>query len=277
MAMQTGENDQALRKILDMTRLISILLLGLHFYYYCYSTFKFWGFNSEFSDQILGNIYKAGLFSNFHKSKLFALGFLFISLLGAKGRKQEKLNHKTAFAYISTGLLIYFLSSLCLLLKINITEVTIMYISISSVGFLLILSGGTILSRIIKNRLNSKDIFNKENETFPQEERLLENEFSINLPARYHLKDKVRNSWINIINPFRALMVLGSPGSGKSYFVIRHVITQHIRKGFTMFVYDFKFDDLSRIAYNTWLSHKHEYPIAPKFYTINFDDLTRTH
>ncbi|CAM3084866.1 Type IV secretory system Conjugative DNA transfer [Flavobacterium frigoris] len=277
MAMQTGENDQALRKILDMTRLISILLLGLHFYYYCYSSFKFWGFSSAFSDQILGNIYKAGLFSNFHKSKLFALGFLFISLLGAKGRKQEKLNYKTAFAYISTGLLIYFLSSLCLLLKINITEVTILYISISSIGFLLILSGGTILSRIIKNRLNSKDIFNKENETFPQEERLLENEFSINLPARYHLKDKVRNSWINIINPFRALMVLGSPGSGKSYFVIRHVITQHIRKGFTMFVYDFKFDDLSRIAYNTWLNHKHEYPIDPKFYIINFDDLTRTH
>ncbi|WP_074722685.1 conjugal transfer protein MobC [Flavobacterium frigoris] len=275
--MQTGENDQALRKILDMTRLISILLLGLHFYYYCYSSFKFWGFSSAFSDQILGNIYKAGLFSNFHKSKLFALGFLFISLLGAKGRKQEKLNYKTAFAYISTGLLIYFLSSLCLLLKINITEVTILYISISSIGFLLILSGGTILSRIIKNRLNSKDIFNKENETFPQEERLLENEFSINLPARYHLKDKVRNSWINIINPFRALMVLGSPGSGKSYFVIRHVITQHIRKGFTMFVYDFKFDDLSRIAYNTWLNHKHEYPIDPKFYIINFDDLTRTH
>lgn len=277
MAMQTGENEQALRKILDMTRLISILILGLHFYYYCYSSFKFWGFSSAFSDQILGNIYKAGLFSNFHKSKLFALGFLLISLLGAKGRKQEKLNYKTAFAYSSTGLLIYFLSSLCLLLKIKITEVTILYISISSVGFLLILSGGTILSRIIKNRLNSKDIFNKENETFPQEERLLENEFSINLPARYHLKDKVRNSWINIINPFRALMVLGSPGSGKSYFVIRHVITQHIRKGFTMLVYDFKFDDLSRIAYNTWLNHKHEYPIAPKFYIINFDDLTRTH
>ena len=141
----------------------------------------------------------------------------------------------------------------------------------------MILSGGTLLSRIIKNKLNHKDIFNKENETFPQEERLLENEYSINLPARYHLKDKVRNSWINIINPFRALMVLGTPGSGKSYFVIRHVITQHIRKGFTMFIYDFKFDDLSKIAYNTWLKYKHLYPITPKFYVINFDDLTRTH
>ncbi|EIA07465.1 hypothetical protein HJ01_03268 [Flavobacterium frigoris PS1] len=217
------------------------------------------------------------MFSNFHKSKVFALFFLLISLLGAKGRKEEKLNHKTAFAYIITGVLIYFLSYLSLYLKAKTTEIAIAYISISCIGFLLMLSGGTLLSRIIKNKLNNKDIFNKENETFPQEERLLENEYSINLPARYHLKDKVRNSWINIINPFRALMVLGTPGSGKSYFVIRHVITQHIRKGFTMFIYDFKFDDLSKITYNTWLKYKHLYPIPPQFYVINFDDLSRTH
>ena len=277
MAMQTGENEQALRKILDMTRLISIIVLVIHFYYYCYAAFREWHLVSGFSDKIMGNIHNTGLFSNFHKSKLFALGFLMISLIGAKGRKDEKLNYKTAFAYIITGILIYFISYLSLYLKIEIVQAAIAYITISSVGFLLVLSGGTLLSRIIKNRLNQKDIFNTENETFPQEERLLENEYSINLPARYHLKDKVRNSWINIINPFRALMVLGTPGSGKSYFVIRHVITQHIRKGFTMFIYDFKFDDLSKIAYNTWLKYKHLYPKPPQFYVINFDDLTRTH
>ena len=277
MAMQTGENEQALRKILDMTRLISIIVLVIHFYYYCYAAFREWHLVSGFSDKIMGNIHHTGLFSNFQKSKLFALGFLLISLIGAKGRKDEKLNYKTAFAYIITGILIYFISYLSLYLKIEIVQAAIAYISITAVGFLLILSGGTLLSRIIKNRLNQKDIFNTENETFPQEERLLENEYSINLPARYHLKDKVRNSWINIINPFRALMVLGTPGSGKSYFVIRHVITQHIRKGFTMFIYDFKFDDLSKIAYNTWLKYKHLYPKPPQFYVINFDDLTRTH
>ncbi|PTT11064.1 conjugal transfer protein TraG, partial [Flavobacterium sp. HMWF030] len=128
-----------------------------------------------------------------------------------------------------------------------------------------------------QRKLNHKDIFNKENETFPQEERLLENEYSINLPAQYFLKDKLRKSWINIINPFRALMVLGTPGSGKSYFVIRHVITQHISKGFSMFIYDFKFDDLTKIAYNTWLNYKNRYPVEPKFYIINFDDLSRSH
>lgn len=277
MAMQTGENEQALRKILDMTRLISLLLLGLHFYYYCYAAFEQWRFVSEFSDSILGNIYKTGLFSSFYKSKFFALGFLVISLLGAKGRKDEKLNYKTAFVYILLGILLYFLGGFALYLKMEFVQASIAYMVITTVGYLLILSGGILLSRILKNRLNHKDIFNKENETFPQEERLLENEYSINLPARYHLKDKVRNSWINIINPFRALMVLGTPGSGKSYFVIRHVITQHIRKGFSMFIYDFKFDDLSKIAYNTWMKYKHLYPIIPKFYVINFDDLNRSH
>jgi hypothetical protein len=277
MGMQTGENEQALRKILDMTRLISIVLLGLHFYYYGYAAFRYWELVSEFSDTILGNIYRTGLFNHFYKSKMFALGFLIISLLGSKGRKDEKLNHKTAFLYIGLGLLLYWLSYFLLKPSIGLSNVVILYMLVTSVGYLFLLTGGTLLSRIIGNKLNDKDIFNKENETFPQEERLLENEYSINLPARYYLKDKVRNSWINIINPFRALMVLGTPGSGKSYFIIRHVITQHIRKGFSMFIYDFKFDDLSKIAYNTWLKYKHLYPIAPKFYVINFDDLTHSH
>ncbi|SDW52404.1 Type IV secretory system Conjugative DNA transfer [Hydrobacter penzbergensis] len=277
MAVQTGENEQALRKILDMTRLISIVILVIHFYYYCYAAFQEWGLSSPFSDRILGNIYRTGIFSNFIKSKLIALGFLAISLLGAKGRKDEKLSYKAAFAYLITGLLLYFTSYLSMMLRLPVQEKTIIYISITAIGFLLVLSGGTLLSRIIKSKFNNKDIFNKENETFPQEERFLENEFSINLPARYRLKNKVRNSWINIINPFRAIMVLGTPGAGKSYFVIRHVITQHIRKGFTMFVYDFKFDDLTRITYNSWLKNKHRYPKPPKFYVINFDDLTRSH
>lgn len=275
--MQTGENEQALRKILDMTRLISIAILVLHFYYYCYTAFEQWHLTVTLTDRLMGNIRNTGLFNNFNTSKLFALAFLTISLMGARGRKDEKLNYKTAFAYIITGLLMYFLSYLSLLPKIALTTAAMLYIGITAIGFMLVLSGGTLLSRVIQQKLNSKDIFNKENETFPQEERLLENEYSINLPSQYNLKGKTRKSWINIINPFRALMVLGSPGAGKSYFVIRHVITQHIKKGFTMFVYDFKFDDLSKIVYNTWLKYKTKYAVQPMFYVINFDDLTRSH
>lgn len=277
MSIQTGENQQALRKIVDMTRLISIAILALHFYYYCYASFVQWELTADLTDRLLDNIKATGLFSNFHKSKVIALGLLIISLMGAKGRKDEKLSYKTAFAYIVTGLLIYFFSYLSLLGKTKITQLALLYMGLASTGFLLVLSGGTLLSRIIQSKFNGKDVFNKENETFPQEERLLTNEFSINLPAQYLLKNKIRKSWINIINPFRALLVLGSPGSGKSYFVIRHVITQHIRKGFSLFVYDFKFDDLSKIVYNTWLKYKDRYAVPPEFFVINFDDLGRSH
>lgn len=277
MSMHTGENEQGLRKILDMTRMISIVLLALHCYYYCYGAFDRWQLTTTLTDRLLDNIQQTGLFNNFTTSKGLALGFLFISLLGAKGRKNEKLNHKKAAAFIVLGLLIYFLSYWCLQAHFEPSTNALLYMGVASTGFIMVLTGGTLLSRVIQGKLNSKDIFNKENETFPQEERLIENEFSINLPARYNLKGRWRRSWINIPNPFRALLVLGSPGSGKSYFVIRHVITQHIRKGFTMFVYDFKFDDLSKIAYNTWLKHKHVYPVPPEFYAINFDDLSRSH
>jgi hypothetical protein len=275
--MHTGENEQGLRKILDMTRLISIVILGLHFYYYCYRAFEAWGLSIELTDRLMGNIKRTGLFDRFVTSKLIAVGFLCISLIGAKGRKDEKLNYKTAFAYIITGLSIYFASYLSLLLSMDSERVAMIYIGLTIFGFILVLTGGTLLTRVIKLQFNNKDIFNKENETFPQEERLLENDYSINLPAKYHLKGKVRKSWINIINPFRSLLVLGSPGSGKSYFVIRHVISQHMAKGFSMFVYDFKFDDLSVIAYNHYLKNKHRYPVSPEFYLINFDDLTRSH
>jgi len=274
--MQTGENEQALRKILDMTRMIAIVLLALHFYYYLYAAFKEWGLVSAFSDRLLRNIQNTGLYSSFHKSKLIALGFLAISLLGAKGRKDEKQTYKTAFAYMFTGLLLYFISYLLLLIVWPATTIAIVYMMLTGLGFMLALSGGTLLSRIIKDSLQH-DIFNEENETFPQEERLLVNEYSINLPAKYQLKNKVRNSWINLINPFRGIMVLGTPGSGKSYFVIRHIITQHIRKGFAIFAYDFKMPDLSIIVYNTWLKNKDKYKKPSACYFINFDDLTRSH
>jgi hypothetical protein len=277
MAMHTGENEQGLRKILDMTRLISIALLILHFYYYCYAAFQQWQLTATLTDRLIGNIQDTGLFNNFHKSKAIALGFLLISLLGAKGRKAEEIRYTNAFVHIIAGLLIYFFSYLSLLVDLEPIMVALLYMGSTLTGFILVLTGGTLLSRVIHLKLNNKDVFNKEAETFPQEERLLQNEYSINLPARYNLKGKWRRSWINIPNPFRALLVLGSPGSGKTYFVIRHVITQHIRKQFTLFIYDFKFDDLTRITYNTWLKQKHLYPVAPQFYVINFDDLTRSH
>lgn len=275
--MHTGENEHGLRKILDMSRLISIVLLALHFYYYCYGAFAQWQLTASLTDRVLQNIQGTGLFNRFYTSKMIAVVFLAISLLGAKGKKNEKLNHKKGGACIAAGLLFYFSSYLCLEALSAPATAAVFYMGVTAIGFILMLTGGTLLSRVIQGKFSHKDIFNKEAETFPQEERLIQNEYSINLPARYNLKGKWHRSWVNIPNPFRGLLVLGSPGSGKSYFVIRHVITQHIKKGFTLFVYDFKFDDLSLVAYNTYLKYRHLYPVTPQFYVINFDDLSRSH
>jgi cytochrome c biogenesis protein CcdA len=103
---------------------------------------------------MLQNIFATGLFSSFSKSKFIALGFLLISLMGAKGKKDEKLNYKTAFAFILTGLLIYFFSFLSILLKTETTVTAILYTSATSIGYILLLTGGTLLSRVIKIKLN---------------------------------------------------------------------------------------------------------------------------
>jgi len=274
--MNTGEDTQGLRKIIDFTRLISIFILSIHFYICCYSAFKQWGWTADITDRIIFNISKTGLFDNLVKPKLAALLALIISLFGVKGKKDEKLKKNSIIAYLLTGLLLYFISILFLLLPLNLLLIATLYIAITSIGYMLILTGGGLLSRLIKDKLN-QDTFNTENETFPQEERLLENESSVNLPAKYNLKGKIRNSYINLISMTRGLLVSGSPGAGKSYFVIRHVIDQQIKKGFSMFLYDFKYDDLTKIAYNKLLQYQHNYKIKPKFYVINFDDLSRTH
>lgn len=262
--MQTGENEQGLRKIIDMTRLSSIVILIMHFYYFCHEAFVQWGYTVSFIDRVMINVAATGLFTTVWNSKLFSLGLLLVSLIGATGKKDERISLSASLISMGVGSLLFLLS--------HVLPSVIFYTSLTIIGYILILTGGTWLSRLIKLRFRN-DIFNNMNESFPQEERLLENEFSINLPAQYSLKGKVHRSWINFINPFRALLVIGTPGAGKSYFVIRHIITQHIKKGFSMFIYDFKYDDLSVIAYNTLLNNTDRYKVKPKFYVIEFDKI----
>lgn len=258
--MQTGENEQALRKIIDFTRLLSIAILIIHFYLICYATFQQLHLTHKIVDHILLPLSKMALFKTVLAAKSSALALLIVSLIGSKGKRDDKIRPKTIVTYCITGLLIYFASS-------YLIRLPWIYIGATCLGYFLFMTGGSLLFRMLKLKLGG-DIFNKENEMFPQEELLLENEYSINLPAKYQLKGKERNSWINIINPFRGTLVGGSPGAGKSYFVIRHIITQHIRKGFSMLIYDFKYDDLSKIAYNALRQYG-----GRSFYVINFEKI----
>ncbi len=271
MSMRTGENEMGLKKIIDMTRMISIILLLLHFYIVCYKAFVVWGFTHAIGDRVLMNIKRMAIADGIIKPKLIALGCLLLSLVGVRGRKSEQVNTGTAIAYLVTGIAIYFASFFALYIPALPTTIAIAYMATSSIGFILVLTGGTLLARVIKNNL-SKEVSNKLNETFPQEERLLENEYSINLPATYQLKHETRKSWINFINPRRGVLILGGPGSGKSYFVIENFIEQMMRKHYALFIYDFKYPDLTTLAYQEFLKHKDSYPVPPTFHAVNFSD-----
>ncbi len=274
--MQTGEDIQGLRKIIDLTRLIGGFILAVHFYICCYHAFKDWHWTAAITDLLIGHMAKIGLFDGFLKPKAAALLCLVISVSGIKGRKDEQIRHKSIAVFIGGGMLLYWFSALFFYLHVQLLWIAAGYIFTTVTGYLLMLTGGAWLSRLLKDKLD-KDIFNTDNESFPQQEALLANEYSVNLPARYHLKGQVRDSWINIINPFRGILVPGTPGAGKTYFVVRNVIDQHLKKGFSMLIYDFKFDDLTRLAYNKLAMYKQNYTVKPAFYVINFDDLNRTH
>jgi hypothetical protein len=275
--MATGENEQALQKIIELLRLLSIVVLLIHFYLFLHDDLFLLPLTHPLLDQIVKPIREIWAFHSPLNSKVFSAGLLVISLLGANGRKDETISPTTSILCMAAGLLTFFASHLHTSLSPDIRLMSGNYVFLTSASFIMTLTGGIHLSRTFPTLLSRKDIFNKLNESFPQEERLLENEYSINLPAQYCYRGQVKKSWINIINPFRGLIVLGTPGAGKSYFVIRHVIIQHIRKGFPMFVYDFKLYDLTRIAYNALLQYHKNYTVVPKFFLINFDDLSRTH
>ncbi|CAN1534759.1 TraD/TraG, TraM recognition site [Flavobacteriaceae bacterium] len=271
-----GEDDlRGLAKIMEFMRAVSILLVLMHSYWFCYGFFKEEQWTLAIIDKILNNFQRtAGLFSHTMYTKLFTLVLLGLSCLGSKGVKNEKITWSKIYIALTIGFLLFFLNTP--LLRLPTEMATFLYIFTLSFGYISLLMAGVWMSRLLKNNLMD-DVFNTENESFMQETQLMQNEYSVNLPTKFWYQKKQHNGWINIVNPFRATIVLGTPGSGKSYAIVNNYIKQQIEKGFSMYIYDFKFDDLSTIAYNHLLKHADKYKVKPKFYVINFDDPRRSH
>ena len=275
--MQQEDDLRALAKIMDFLRAVSILLVVMHLYWYCYEAIRLWGVDIGVVDRILMNFDRtAGLFRSILYTKLFALVLLALSCLGTKGVKDEKITWTKIWVSLGTGILLFFFNWWILDLPLPLVANTALYTVTIAAGYVCLLMAGTWMSRLLKTNLMD-DVFNNENESFQQETRLIENEYSVNLPTRFYHKKKWNDGWINIINPFRASIVLGTPGSGKSYAVVNSYIKQQIEKGYSMYIYDFKFADLSTIAYNHLINHLDGYKVKPKFYVINFDDPRRSH
>lgn len=275
--MAQEDDLRALGKIMDFLRAVSIILAIMNVYWYCYEAMRMWGVTIGVVDRILINFnHTGGLFHSILYTKLFSLLLLALSCLGTKGVKAEKMSWNRIFTVLAVGFFLFFLNWWILLLPISNLGNATLYIFTMTAGYICLLMGGLWMSRLLKHNL-MEDVFNNENESFMQETKLMENEYSVNLPTRFYYKKKWQRGWINVVNPFRATIVLGTPGSGKSFAVVNNYIKQQIEKAYSMYIYDFKFPDLSTIAYNHMMNHQNGYKVKPQFYVINFDDPRRSH
>ena len=275
--MSQEDDLRGLAKVMEFMRAISILFDLMNIYWFCYQAIHEWGINIGVVDKILMNFNRtAGLFNSILWTKIFAVVFLALSCLGTKGVKEEKITWNHIYVCLVFGFVFFFLNWWLLYLPLPKIANAGFYIFTIAVGYILLLMAGTWMSRLLKNNLMD-DPFNTENESFMQETKLMVNDYSINLPTKFWYKKKQWKGWINVVNPFRAAIVLGTPGSGKSYAVVNQFIKQQIEKGFSLYIYDFKFPDLSTIAYNHLLNNREGYEKVPTFYVINFDDPSRSH
>ena len=275
--MQQEDDLRALAKIMEFGRAVSIFLLVVRVYVYCYPSIASWNLNLEVIDKIIMNFNNTtGIFNCVLWSKLAAILLLAVSCLGTKGVKGEKITRHKIHAALFAGCILFFPNWWILDLPMPHAAVTALYVFTLVPGYLCLLMAGLWMSRLYRHNL-MEDVFNLENESFQQETRLMENEYSVNLPTKFQYQGRLNDGWINVVNPFRATIVLGTPGSGKSYAVVNNYIRQMISKGYSCYIYDYKFDDLSIIAYNTLLNNMDKYKVKPKFYVINFDDPRRSH
>lgn len=272
--MSQQEDDlRALAKIMDFVRGISIAIVAANILWFTGVAVVHSNWFVITVYRILNNLNnECGIFQNPNNAKWFALLLLAVSCFGTKGVKSESIKWRHVAAALAVGLAL-FIGSWWMPAR----GWTIMYIASTALGYVALLFGGVWAGRILRGNLMD-DRFNNENESFMQETRLLKNDYSINLPTRFYYKRKWHKGWINVVNPFRATIVLGTPGSGKSYAVVNNYIKQCIENGYSAYLYDFKYPDLSVIAMNHLLAHKEGYKgKVPEFRVINFDDPMRSH
>jgi len=176
---------------MDFLRAVSIILVIMNVYWYCYGAIREWDINIGVVDRILMNFNRtAGLFGSIFYTKLFSLILLALSCLGTKGVKEEKITWNRIWSVMAVGAALFFLNWWILALPLPFEAVAAFYIATMAAGYICLLMAGLWMSRLLKNNLMD-DVFNNENESFMQETRLIENEYSVNLPTRFYYNNKV--------------------------------------------------------------------------------------
>ena len=268
-----SQNDHSV--IMGAVRAGSLMLIVFHTYLYYHDWWATLQLTHPTIDALLRRFSGTLYFRSYAVSYLLPVAFLLVGSLGDKAKKSEHVTYQQVTVTLLLGAVIYAAALIAFSIQ-DLQTAACVYLGCMVAGWALLSTGLINLRRVLGFNLGG-DIFGDENRSFPQEERLIENEFSVNLPTRYRLKKKVRRGWINVVNPFRGTIITGTPGSGKSFAFIKPFIRQMIGKGYTMYVYDYKFPELTVETYNALLGNVGRYKVRPSFYVINFDDLRKSH
>ena len=235
-----------------------------------YEAYPFWAelhLTVGLTDSLMLAIYKAGVMRNWWDVRLIALFFCTWSVMVRSGSSKEAQWQEIALP-IGIGAALFFGG--------RSAGTGLLYVLMTLVGFALYLMGAIALGRAW--RAMKAGTMDRGNDTFPQCERLIENRYSINIPTQYQDKGKMHKGYINVVNPFRGTMVIGTPGSGKTHSVYGPYIRQMIQKGYSLFVYDYKFPDLTQRVMNELLDNIDCYKgVKPEMYVVNFDDPLYSH
>lgn len=220
------------------------------------------------------------VFNSVSGCKVAELICICVVCIGTKAKKALKFNVKTMVIYpVLAGLTLVGMCFIFHGMNIGISWFgfpanRILYALCSVVGTMLVHQGLDGIAKYYNYKVG-EDRFNFENESFQQSEALVANDYSVNIPMIYYWKQKMHKGWINIINPFRGTIVLGTPGSGKSFGIIDPFIRQHAAKGFSMMVYDFKYPTLAKTLFYQYCKNRKagRLPQNCGFRTINFTDV----
>jgi len=273
--MEETHEQHKLHGFLQCAIYVSIALEAVIF---VYKDAPFWGFFNQPIDKISHIV----IYHQLIYSKLFTFLLICLVSIGTLAKKKQDLNPKAQIVYpLAIGLLLFFGSIIYQGRDSGIAFAytswfNLLYMVCSLVGALMVSVGMDNISKLIRSGLG-KDVWNVEGESFMQPVKRIDTPYSVNIPMLFYFKGKVRNGWINIVNPFRATILIGTPGSGKSFGIVNPFIRQLIAKEFCCCVYDYKFPDLGKIAYYHYLKAKQVGKLKGfDFHVINLNDVERS-
>jgi len=273
--MEETREQQRLHGFLQCCIYFSVALEAAVF---VYKGAPFWGFfNAPLEKLSHLVIYRSLLYS-----KLSTLLLICLVSVGTLAKKKVELKPKQQIIYpLVIGLLLFFGSIIfyartASLVFAYTTWFDLAYMLASLIGAIMLSISMDNISKMIRSGLG-KDIWNVEGESFMQQTRMIDTPHSVNIPMQFYYRKKIWNGYINIVNPFRGTILIGTPGSGKTWGIVNPFIRQVIAKEFCCCVYDYKYPDLGKVAYYHYLLAKQKGKCKLHgFHVINLNDPERS-